>query len=95
MPTYQIVGDNLPLGKSVTNPPTHGGGNPNPKAQLIGDSLPLTRTQTSPPTHTTKMGAVQEIGDRVPLGRTISYPWEQAKLPMSTTADQPAGREKK
>jgi hypothetical protein len=50
MPEYDIVGTSVPLGKKVTDPPTHNA--PKPTAQLVGDNVPLGRTPVYPPTHT-------------------------------------------
>jgi hypothetical protein len=92
MPEYDIVGTSVPLGKKVTDPPTHNA--PKPTAQLVGDNVPLGRTPVYPPTHTLHQGAVQEVGDKVPLTRQRSPEWAQKNIPMSTLATEPAGRDK-
>jgi hypothetical protein len=94
MAEHQIVGDQQPLDKKVTDPPTHRG--PNPNAQLIGDHVPLGRNPVHPPTHTKTQGQVQQIGDGVPLSQAPVLPMgSQANLPMSTLSNYPAGRKGK
>lgn len=94
MAEHQIIGDQQPLDRKVTDPPTHQG--PNPNAQLVGDSVPLGRNPVYPPTHTLHQGQVQAVGDSVALPRSATQPFgSAAALPESTLADQPAGRGRK
>lgn len=94
MAEKQIVGDQQPLDKKVTVPPTHSG--PSPNAQLVGDTVPLSRNAIRPPTHTKTMGQVQQVGDSIAMNRNPIPVWANEGIPMSTLENEAAtGKGKK